>query len=191
MGGSSSKRAPSDAKSIAAQMQSGPKIKPGPASCINRVTEVQLHEFRDAFNQFDADKSGYIDADELRKLCEWVGQSATDADVAEMMRLADGDGSGQIDFWEFATLMAHKMDEGGKSDDNLKAAFRAFDKNGDGTISLEEIKELMLAMGEHASEDDIVKLMQSMDVNGDGNVDYEEVAEVVTKEMKANGYSFM
>ena len=54
---------------------------------VDKMSEAQLHEFRDAFNQFDADNSGYIDHSELKKLCEWVGDPASDAEVAEMMEL--------------------------------------------------------------------------------------------------------
>ena len=54
---------------------------------VDKISEAQLHEFRDAFNQFDKDKSGAIDKGELRLLCEWVGQDASDEDVEEMMNL--------------------------------------------------------------------------------------------------------
>ena len=54
---------------------------------VDRMTEAQLHEFREAFNQFDRDRSGYIEAAELKLLCEWVGQDASDDEIGEMMDL--------------------------------------------------------------------------------------------------------
>lgn len=38
-----------------------------------------------------------------------VGQVPNDDELAEMIRIADADGSGEVDFYEFVTLMAHKM----------------------------------------------------------------------------------
>ena len=54
---------------------------------VDRMTEAQLHEFREAFNNFDKDRSGYIEAFELKQLCEWVGQEATEAEIQEMVDL--------------------------------------------------------------------------------------------------------
>ena len=87
--------------------------------------------------------------------------------------------------------MAYKMNDSADIDKKLKAAFRLFDKNGDGTISTQEVRDLMLVLGERARTDDINRLMKEMDINGDGRVDYDEVAEVVTKEMNQGGYSIV
>ena len=55
--------------------------------------------------------------------------------------------TGDIDFAEFVTLMAHKMaDE--KSEETLKAAFSVFDTSGDGFISAEEMRRIMINVGE-------------------------------------------
>ena len=54
---------------------------------VDRLSEAQLDEFRSAFNRFDTDRSGYIDAGELRLLCEWVGQETNKEELGEMMAL--------------------------------------------------------------------------------------------------------
>lgn len=59
------------------------------ASPTDEITEVQLEEFKAAFQQFDSDRSGYIDLEELRKLCAWVGQDVSDADLNDMMDLGE------------------------------------------------------------------------------------------------------
>ena len=62
-----------------------------------------------AFNVYDIDGSGSIEADELRKLMQSVGQTPTDDELNHMITVADADGSGEVDFYEFVALMAHKM----------------------------------------------------------------------------------
>ena len=58
-----------------------------------------------------------------------LGQEPSPAELEKMVELADADGSGDIDFVEFVTLIAHKMhgdeNEDG-SDDKLKKAFAIF-----------------------------------------------------------------
>jgi calmodulin len=97
---------------------------------------------RQAFNAFDKDNSGMIDAEELGGVLRTLGQDVTDDEVQDMMNLADGDRSGHIDFWEFATLMLHKMADP-NPDRSLKAAFKVFDANNDGMISAKELRKVM------------------------------------------------
>ncbi|KAL3456177.1 hypothetical protein BJX64DRAFT_271181 [Aspergillus heterothallicus] len=62
-------------------------------------------ELREAFAVFDQDKSGTISADELRRVLRSIGDDVSDADVDEMVRMADVNGDGSIDYEEFVKLM--------------------------------------------------------------------------------------
>jgi calmodulin len=165
MGGSTSKSGRSKAGGA-----SNSESNPGPEddakivlTPVDRLTEAQIIEFREAFYTFDRDRSGYIEKEELKNLCQWVGQDATDDEVDLMMKLADGDNSGKIDFWEFCTLMAHKMGDT-NPDATLRKAFEVFDDDRSGTISSTEIRQVMREMGEQVDEEDMDDLMRSMDV---------------------------
>ena len=64
-------------------------------------------------------------------LHEWSDRSEKVLKVADMISRADADGSGSVDFYEFVTLMAHKMASPG-DDRGLRNAFALFDHSGDG-----------------------------------------------------------
>jgi calmodulin len=57
--------------------------------------EVQLMA---AFQTFDLDHSGKISADELRKVMHNLGERLTDDEIDDMIREADIDGDGQINY---------------------------------------------------------------------------------------------
>lgn len=144
---------------------------------IDSLTDAQLDEFRDAFAAFDKDGGGSIDAAELKSLMASVGQVPTDAEVNEMVRLADADGSGSIDFPEFVTLMAHKMAEA-DSEERIRGAFSVFDYTGDGFIDAEELRNLMINVGEPATIEDVRQVLSDVDRDGDGQINYSEFTKV-------------
>lgn len=61
-----------------------------------------------AFQMFDKDKSGYIDAKEIRTVTTTLGEKLTDKEVEEFMREADIDGDGRLSYNEFVNMMLQK-----------------------------------------------------------------------------------
>jgi calmodulin len=143
-------------------------------SRIDKFDERTLDDFRSAFNTFDKDGGGSIDAKELKELMNTVGTNPTDKELDEMIAMADADGSGSIDFAEFVTLMAHNMTDE-KSVDDLKKAFQVFDSDGSGNISPDELQRIMINVGEPVSLEDVNKVISEADEDGDGEINFEEV----------------
>ena len=61
-----------------------------------------------------------------------LGLQASRQELHQMMTEADEDGSGSIEFEEFLNMMKRKMKENENSIEDVKAAFKVFDQNGDG-----------------------------------------------------------
>ena len=61
-----------------------------------------------------------------------LGLQASQQELQQMMTEADEDGSGSIEFNEFLNMMKRKMKENENSIEDVKAAFKVFDQNGDG-----------------------------------------------------------
>ena len=55
-------------------------------------------EIREAFGLFDKDGNGFISAAELRHVMTNLGEKLTDEEVDEMIREADIDGDGQVNY---------------------------------------------------------------------------------------------
>ncbi|XP_020092609.1 neo-calmodulin-like [Ananas comosus] len=62
-------------------------------------------ELREAFKVFDKDQNGYISASELRHVMINLGEKLTDEEVEQMIKEADLDGDGQVNFEEFVRMM--------------------------------------------------------------------------------------
>ena len=57
--------------------------------------------------------------------------------------------------------MAHKMHDE-KSDETLRAAFQVFDTSGDGVVNSEEMRRIMLNIGEEASLHDVERAVAQL-----------------------------
>jgi calmodulin len=81
-------------------------------------------------------------------------------------------GNGTIDFPEFLTMMARKMKET-DSEDEIREAFRVFDKDGNGFISAAELRHVMTNLGEKLTDEEVDEMIREADIDGDGQVNYE------------------
>jgi centrin-1 len=85
------------------------------------LTEEQKQEIREAFDLFDTDGSGTIDAKELKIAMRALGFEPKKEEIRKMIADIDADGSGTIDFQEFLEMMTAKMSQKDSKEEILKA----------------------------------------------------------------------
>lgn len=80
--------------------------------------------------------------------------------------------NGTIEFEEFLSLLLVQMEK--KPDQEIREAFELFDKDGDGRISIEEMKHILKNLGKDSFTDaEVEEVIRAGDLNGDGLLDYE------------------
>ncbi|XP_039976511.1 calcium-binding protein 5-like [Xiphias gladius] len=143
---------------------------------------VFLPELREAFVEFDKNKDGYISHKDLGECMRTMGYMPTEMELIELSQQICG---GKVDFEDFVELMGPKMlaetaDMIGVKE--LRDAFKEFDSNGDGQISLTELREAMKKlMGEQVTNREINEILRDVDLNGDGLVDFEEFVRMMSR----------
>ncbi|XP_068443958.1 calcium-binding protein 2 isoform X1 [Clinocottus analis] len=142
----------------------------------------ELDELREAFVEFDRNKKGYISHKDLGECMRTMGYMPTEMELIELSQQICG---GKVDFEDFVELMGPKMlaetaDMIGVKE--LRDAFKEFDANGDGQISLIELREAMKKlMGEQVTNREINEILRDVDLNGDGLVDFEEFVRMMSR----------
>lgn len=145
------------------------------------ATKKEKEEMIELFKSLDTDNSGTLSRNELiQGFSNLYSEEIEDieGEVDKIMRQVDTDGSGEIDYSEFvaASLNKNKM----LSRERLEAAFKAFDVDGSGTISADELKSILGK--HHAYEDQIwMDIIREVDSNGDGVIDLREFTEMMLK----------
>ncbi|EUB54255.1 Calmodulin [Echinococcus granulosus] len=105
------------------------------------------------YKVFDHNNDAYIDHEEIKRTMHFLGETVSDDDVRAMIKEADADHDGLVDF------------EGQSSN--------VFDHNNDAYIDHEEIKRTMHFLGETVSDDDVRAMIKEADADHDGLVDFE------------------
>uniref|UniRef100_A0A8D3CGU5 EF-hand domain-containing protein n=1 Tax=Scophthalmus maximus TaxID=52904 RepID=A0A8D3CGU5_SCOMX len=84
------------------------------AGCGFHDADKLLHAFKEAFSLFDKDGDGTITTKELGTVMRSLGQNPTEAELqdmineVDMIREADIDGDGQVNYEEFVQMMTAK-----------------------------------------------------------------------------------
>lgn len=137
------------------------------------LTEEQIAEYKEAFSLFDQDGDGCITVVELGSVMNSMGQKPTLQELHDMINEVDEDGNGSIEFEEFITLMAKKAQSGKEAEEELLLAFQVFDKDNSGTISSDELKQVMAALSPGLTGEDLEEMVKEVDQDGDGEVSFE------------------
>merc|ERR1711865_672552 len=95
------------------------------------ITPEQMEEFKEAFELFDTDKSGSIDASELDFAMRALGFEPTGQEVADMLAKTDEDGNGTVQYEEFVDLVSGRLDRK-DPEQEMKDGFAMFDTDNKG-----------------------------------------------------------
>ena len=60
-----------------------------------------------------------------------------------------------------------------EKEEEIREAFRVFDKDDNGYISAAELKHVMTNLGEKLTDDEVNDMIKEGDIDGDGQVNYE------------------
>jgi len=139
----------------------------------NELTEEEIAVYKDVFSIFDKDGDGTICAAELGSIMRSLGQQPSDTELEDMINEMDTDSNGTIDFQEFQAMMTRNS-KPTDTQEELKQAFKVFDRDNSGTISADELRQVLKSLGDDFTDKEIDEMMKQADLDGNGSIDYDE-----------------
>uniref|UniRef100_A0A915D1Z9 EF-hand domain-containing protein n=1 Tax=Ditylenchus dipsaci TaxID=166011 RepID=A0A915D1Z9_9BILA len=76
--------------------------------------------------------------------------------------------------WNQQAANQNLNDVGEIKEEDLRGIFHEFDLNGDGYIQKNELKAVMIKMGQSPTEDELTAMFNAADQDQDGNIDFRE-----------------
>jgi len=134
--------------------------------------DVELNEeqteYREVFKLFVDDK-GTITT-KLAGVLRYLGTNPTNAELALVEQEI---GDNPVDFPKFLHLITQQKKKEASVREELLQAFKIFDKNNTGGVSRQELRLVLISIGEPLTEDEIDEMIKEAEIK-DGNILYED-----------------
>jgi calcium-dependent protein kinase len=143
------------------------------------ISHEETKTLKADFVQLDKNGDGKISRSELmEQYVKTMDEEEAKETVEKVMREVDTNYSGDIDYTEFLAACMNYSNVNSKG--NLETAFKMFDRDGSGDITVDEIKAV-LGDG-HALDSNVWnEILSEVDQNGDGLIDLKEFVLLMTK----------
>ncbi|KAI9223894.1 hypothetical protein BC828DRAFT_374861 [Blastocladiella britannica] len=130
------------------------------------LSQDQVNQLYQRFQQADTNRSGTISAQELHTLLGLLGYTSFNVETCRMLcNLMDFDRSGQIDFNEFCSIWQYIS--------QWNYHFRSFDKDNSGSIDTRELQQALAQFGFNLTPEICTILVRKYDQQGAGAITFD------------------
>jgi len=145
-----------------------------------KLSAEQLEALKAQFDVIDQNGDGRITGDELATLLRRDAYAylseAQRQDILDSYARVDVNHDGGVSFDEFVVLVMQQQDPRAA----LRKSFDAFDRDGDGFLTVDEFQRLAEAQGEELGREQAEGMVKLADTDGDGKVSFDEFYAVMT-----------
>jgi len=67
---------------------------------------------------------------------------------------------------------------------DFRDAFKTFDRDEDGYLSLQELSELLISLGVPVTKDELIEMTNEIDIEGNGTIDFKEFILLMARKMR-------
>jgi len=159
-------------KSKAAIQEVLPETEPGGPK------DEMEQELTDAWNLFTRGNE-VIPSKHVGYVLRILGQNPTEDEIVAMVMKADCEWDGTMNRKDFLVVGQEILKNSCDQMDDVRAAFRVFDYDKNGSISKEELKEAMVNLGQRCTEEEFALMFAEADKNKNGRIDFDEFVDMM------------
>ncbi|TYJ40144.1 hypothetical protein E1A91_A04G119000v1 [Gossypium mustelinum] len=134
----------------------------------------EVEDIKVMFNKMDTDNDGIVSVEELKAGFKNYGSQLAEPEVQMLIEAVDANGKGTLDYGEFLAVSLHLQRMA--NDEHLRKAFSYFDKDGNGFIEPDELRDALMENGADDCTNVANDIFQEVDTDKDGRISYDEFA---------------
>ena len=144
---------------------------------MSKIQEKKEKLINDIFNMYDIENSGKINSGDVRSLLLNMGYQPSNEDIIEFLRLADKTNTGFVSKENFIKALHEKYTIPKNQLEEIKEAFKTFDKDKDGKITFKEFRNILKQFGENINDEEIDKIFKFIHADNNGKIDFDDFVE--------------
>ncbi|KAH9736563.1 calcium-dependent protein kinase 13 [Citrus sinensis] len=123
----------------------------------------EVEDIKEMFKKIDSDNDGVVSTDELKAGLRNFGSQLAESEVQMLIEAVDTNGKGTLDYGEFLAVLLHLRRMA--NDEHLHKAFSYFDKDGNGYIEPNELRDALMEDGADDCTDVANDIFQEVDTD--------------------------
>ncbi|KAI5969675.1 CDC31 [Candida margitis] len=144
------------------------------------LLDEQKLEIREAFELFDMNGDGCLDYHETKVAFKALGFELTKRQVLDIIREYDTDDTHLITYDNFFKTVGEMILKRDPLDE-IRRAFKLFDIDGTGKISVRNLRKISKDLGENLSDEELQAMIDEFDLDEDGEINEEEFIRICTE----------
>jgi len=140
----------------------------------------QVDSLKKGFDGFDKE-GGTINQTTMMMILKSMGVDVNKTDMDNYASEVDEEETGKFSFYMFCQVAGKFMieDDEEQMKEELKEAFRIYDKEGQGFITNDVLKEILREIDPTLTEGDLDNIIEEVDEDGSGTMDFDEFQEMM------------
>lgn len=144
------------------------------------LTEEQALEVKEAFNVFDSEQTGGLDARELKAALSALNVKISKDEIRQIYSDFGKDIREKINLDEFFEIVTPRLPDR-HTKDYIKMIFKYFDLDNNEKISIRNLKKIAQEIGENLSDEELKEIMEEADRDSDGFIGFEDFYRIMRK----------
>ena len=144
----------------------------------NDLQEERRRLMKEVLDLYDSNNEGFVKTRDIAKILRAMGRTLEKDDEQNFLEAADPENTGKISKDNFLAIVEAMFSLSKENLNELYEAFRVFDINNTGKISIKNFKKVLVDIGKEFNENDVDDLLKYIDVDKDGNIIIEDFIQV-------------
>ena len=145
-----------------------------------QYSEEQILEVKEAFNVFDSDQKGGLDARELKAAISALNIKITNEEIRNIYSDFGKDIREKITLEEFMEIVIPRLPDR-HTKDYIQKIFQYFDLENTGKITARHLKKIAEEIGENLSDEELKEIMEEADKDADGYIGFDDFYRIMKK----------
>ena len=127
---------------------------------------------KEILDLYDPNNEGFVNSNDTSKILQAMGRTLEEDDEQNFLQAADPDNTGKITKDNFLATVEALFSLSKDDVNDLLEAFKIFDINNTGKISVKDFKKILVKIGQAFSEEEADDIIKYINVDKEGNIDY-------------------